>query len=55
MLRHTCATELLRQGANPQHVQLLLGHTSVSVTQRYIHLAGQDVEAMHRHASPVQA
>lgn len=55
MFRHTAATELLRNGANPQHVQLLLGHTSVSVTQRYIHLAGQDVEAMHQSASPVTA
>jgi integrase/recombinase XerC len=53
LFRHTCATELLRAGANPMHVQLLLGHTSVTTTQLYVHLAGADVTAMHEQASPV--
>lgn len=53
LFRHTCATEMLRAGANPMHVQLMLGHTSVTTTQRYVHLAGSDVAAMHQQASPV--
>jgi integrase len=31
-LRHTCATLLLRQGANPKFVQELLGHADISLT-----------------------
>ena len=36
-LRHTCATNLMRRGANIEDVSNLLGHRSISTTSRYIH------------------
>lgn len=42
--RHTCATELLRETGNLRLVQVVLGHSSVSTTQRYTHIAAADLE-----------
>lgn len=36
-LRHTCASWMLHAGADSIHVRDMLGHSSVNVTQRYIH------------------
>lgn len=38
VLRHTCATMLLRKGANIRQVQTILGHESISTTERYTHV-----------------
>ena len=36
-LRHWCATNLLRNGANIRDVQQFLGHTELTTTARYLH------------------
>lgn len=38
-LRHTAATELVRQGLEAFHVKTMLGHANVKTTQRYIHIS----------------
>jgi integrase/recombinase XerC len=37
--RHTCASDLLASGASLPEVQRILGHSSVSTTMRYLHIA----------------
>lgn len=38
-LRHTFASQLVNRGASLQAVQTLLGHSTVTMTQRYAHMA----------------
>lgn len=48
--RHTCASDLLASGATLPEVQRILGHSSVSTTMRYLHIADPErAEAIARH------
>lgn len=51
--RHLFATEFLRNGGHPGQLQVILGHTSPTMTARYTHLTDTDAARDHRTASPL--
>ena len=51
-LRHTCATHLLRGGADIRHVQELLGHRSLATTALYTRVAIEDLRQLIARAHP---
>ncbi|MBS1984694.1 MAG: tyrosine-type recombinase/integrase [Bdellovibrionales bacterium] len=55
ILRHSFATHLLRGGADVRFVQALLGHASLSATERYIKVADDELTRLFRDFHPLKS
>ena len=53
LFRHTFAVKYLMLGGDLMTLRLILGHSDISVTQLYLHLAQSHVKVQHERFSPV--
>ena len=51
-LRHTCATQMMRNKANLRHIQELLGHACLTTTQGYTSVTIADLKEAHQKYHP---
>lgn len=50
--RHTCATQMLEEGADIRYIQELLGHQSLQTTQIYTRVTIKDLKRIHSKFHP---
>jgi integrase/recombinase XerD len=52
--RHACATHMLEGGADLRHIQIILGHSQLSTTEIYTHVAIDKLIAVHAATHPAR-
>ena len=54
MFRHTFAVEYLRGGGDVFSLKRILGHSSITTTEAYVHYLAEDLAKLHNVVSPVK-